>query len=73
MFNKPTRRKKLYAVIVNGELLGVYPTKKMTKELNEDGNKEIIELFWNGGFFGKDQDTSHATVFFNHEDRMFDF
>lgn len=73
MFNKPTRRKKLYAVIVDGEFVGVFPTKKMSKELSYSGNKEVIELFWNGGFFGKDLDTSYASVAFNYEDRVFDF
>jgi hypothetical protein len=73
MFNKPTRRKKLYAIISGSEFIGVFPTKKMAKELNYE-DKQIIELFWTGGFYTKDSSLVCEHISFNYEyDAKFDF
>lgn len=73
MFNKPTKRKKLYAVIVDNELVGIFPTKKMTNELNYTSTKTIVELFWNGGFYGKELDMSYRTMLAYKQEEGFDF
>jgi len=73
MFNKPTRRKKLYAIMSGNEFIGVFPTKKMAKELDFD-SKEIIELFWTGGFYTKDADRVCKDISFQQDyDSRFDF
>ena len=74
MFNKPSRRKKLYAVVVDGQLIGVFPTKKMSRELTFSGVKEVIELFWTGGFYGKEEDTnSFRNLSYDNYESNFDF
>lgn len=50
MFNKPPRRRKLYAVLDVAEIVGVFPTKKLAKEF-AGTDKKVVELFWTGGYY----------------------
>lgn len=54
MFNKPPRRNKLYAVIDVSEIVGIFPTKKLAKEI-ASSDKKIVELMWTGGFYSTDK------------------
>lgn len=56
MFNKPPRRNKLYAVMDQSEVVGIFPTKKLAKEI-AGKDKKTVELIWTGGFY-----STEATV-----------
>ena len=66
MFNKPPRKQKLYAVIDTSDIVGIFPTKKLAKEIAST-DKKIVELSWTGGFYTTEknniQNVSHIPVF----------
>lgn len=78
MFNKPSRRKKLYAILVNDELVGVFPTKKMAQSLqynNEQDVKKVIPIYWTGGFYTTNEEEMYSPTshYRNIIEQQFDF
>jgi hypothetical protein len=61
MFNKPPRRAKLYIVTSGNDVVGIFPTKKLAKQI-ECSDKKVVEMNWNGGFFTQEVDQSLRTV-----------